>query len=169
MLDYCICQDWRPVAGYESYYLVNSLGMVYSLRTKRMLGQRIDREGYVTVRLNKPGRKSSTQFVHRIIALAFIPNPDGKCCVNHLNGNRKDYRIENLEWATTKENMKHAYVTGLCKPKTKKVIDQCTGQVFKSAREAAAYVNLNFDTVRQYLNGGIKTNPTCLQYLPEAA
>lgn len=166
------CQEWRPVVGYENYYEVNSQGVVRSkhkLKQGHIMGQRIDWAGYWSVRLNKPGRKSSTQRIHRLLANAFISNPEGKCCVNHLNGNKLDNSLENLAWATHPENTLHAYQTGLRKPKTKKVIDKCTGDVFESAKEAAAYVDMHYDTVRQYLNGGIKTNPTCLEYLKEAA
>jgi hypothetical protein len=165
-------QDWCPVVGYEDYYEINFLGVIRSkhkLTQSRTMTQRIDWAGYWSVRLNKPGRLSSTQRVHRLLAMAFIANPDKKCCVNHLNGNKLDNSLTNLAWATHKENVTHAYQNNLIKPKTKKVIDKCTGEIFNSTKEAAAHVNMNFDTVRQYLNGGIKKNPTCLEYLTEAA
>jgi hypothetical protein len=63
--------------------------------------------GYLTVRLSKSGTGKSMA-VSRLVALTFIPNPEGKLCVNHINSVRNDNRLENLEWCTHGENMRHA-------------------------------------------------------------
>lgn len=71
------------------------------------------RAGYLSVNLrNKPGIQKGI-VIHRILAKLFVPNPDNKPCVNHINGIKTDNRIENLEWCTTSENTRHAYNTGL--------------------------------------------------------
>lgn len=172
-MEISICENWKPVTGYENYYEVNLQGTVRSKRPRNRgqgMTPRIDRAGYLTVRLNKPGRLSSTQYVHRILALAFIPNPDGKCCVNHLNGNKLDNSLENLAWVSHQENVKHAYDMGLvAKPNVKRVVDNCTGQEYESAKEAALFTGIPYNTLRNYLNGGIGTNPTCLEFKREAA
>lgn len=173
MMENSICKNWKPVTGYENYYEVNPEGVVRSkhkLTRGQVMTPRIDRGGYLTVRLNKPGRLSSTQYVHRILALAFIPNPEGKCCVNHLNGNKLDNSLENLAWASHQENVKHAYDMGLiAKPNVKRVVDHCTGQEYESAKEAALFTGIPYNTLRNYLNGGIATNSTCLEFKREAA
>jgi len=79
---------------------------------------RIKRDGQIiNVKLNKFGYqyKSNIRLVHRIVAIAFIPNPLNKPEVNHINGIKIDNRVENLEWATRSENNKHAWDTGLNK------------------------------------------------------
>ena len=106
---------WKPVVGYEGIYEVSSLGRVkktayimYSIRNKaspraeRILKQKYFK-GYKRVSLRKDG-SNKTAFVHRLIAMAFIPNPERKPCIDHINTIRDDNRIENLRWCTTREN-----------------------------------------------------------------
>jgi len=160
-------EKWYPVYGYEGLYEINAQGKVKSLQRKKynyILEQRIDRGGYYTVRLSKPGLLSSTQFVHRLLGFAFIENPLNKCCINHIDGNKLNNRIENLEWVTKAENMQHAYDTGLSKITAKSVYDTCTGKLYSSIKEAAKALNINYGTCRNYLNGNIKTNNTCLRF-----
>ncbi|MBL0182493.1 MAG: HNH endonuclease [Chitinophagaceae bacterium] len=159
--------EWVPIKNYENYYEINSVGEVRSLHKPTYgykMEQRLDRAGYYTVRLNKPGRKSSTQYVHRLLGFAFIENPDNKCCINHIDGNKLNNSINNLEWVTPSENMLHAYNTGLLKIKAKSVLDTCTGKIYSSIKEAAKALNINYGTCRNYLNGNIKTNNTCLRF-----
>lgn len=75
-----------------------------------------DRYGYDTLCLNKDG-KFKTMTAHRLIAKAFIPNPENKPAINHKNGIKDDNRVENLEWCTGSENIQHAFDTGLKKNK----------------------------------------------------
>jgi hypothetical protein len=167
--------EWRPVVGYEGHYEVSSDGRVRSIKKLTrgyVMDERSDRGGYMTVRLNKDDRKSSTQFVHRLIAKAFIPNPDpaDRPFVNHKNGNKLDNRIHNLEWVSHSETMKHAYAHGLVrKPQVKQVWDNCTGELYESVKATAAALKINVHTLRNYLNGGIATNPTCLEFVERAA
>lgn len=117
-----ISDDFIDVKGYKGYYKLNKKGEVLSVprngtrKTPRILKQRISSKGYPAVCLSKKG-KSKWWTIHRLLAIHFIPNPKRKSDVNHINGNKLDYSLENLEWATRRENFNHALKTGLWKSK----------------------------------------------------
>ena len=106
---------WKPIKNYENYYEISNLGRVRSLdrvvkqgnhticRKGCIKKQRIDPNGYPVVTLCK-NKKSVSNYVHRLIAEAFIPNINNKMYVDHINTITTDNRIENLRWVTTKEN-----------------------------------------------------------------
>lgn len=105
-------EQWKEI---YCDYLISSKGNVDSLKRKtrrRILPQ--NWRGYLSVTLDT-GVKRQPLLVHRLVAQAFIPNPENKPEVNHINGDKTDNRVENLEWVTHSENMRHAYVTGLKK------------------------------------------------------
>ncbi len=160
--------DWRPVSGYEGLYKINIEGEIVSLHKRnfnKQMPKRIDRSGYWTVKLNNLG-KYSTVYVHRLLALAFIDNLLNKPFVNHINGNKLDYSLNNLEWVTASENMKHAYEHGLCyrfQPNNRSVIDKCTGQAFDSITKAAQAYSIKYTTLLGYLSG-YRLNKTCLKF-----
>lgn len=95
----------------DNAYLISNLGRIYSIPYKRIMKTRIDKYGYENVSLKKI--KSCPMTVHRIIAKHFIPNPENKPQVNHINGIKTDNRIENLEWCTVQENITHSVQNGL--------------------------------------------------------
>ncbi len=101
-------------------YSVSSLGEVRNDIRDSLLTQATSQE-YCTVALNICG-KAKRMRVHRLVAIAFLPNPDNKPYVNHLNGQRNDNRLENLEWVTPSENSKHAVKTGLNRGNKKPVV-----------------------------------------------
>lgn len=100
---------WKQVVG--TRYLVSINGEVSNMDTQRILELNEDQNGYITVNLYDPEKR--TVRVHRLVAEVFVANPDNKPVVNHLNGIKSDNRYTNLVWATSTENLQHAYDTGL--------------------------------------------------------
>ncbi len=123
---------WKDVVGYEGLYQVSNLGRVKSLarsvishytdrkpivttnRKERIMKQFLYKTGYLYTGLAK-NRVKKKYKIHRLVAMAFIPNPENKPMVNHIDGNPLNNRVENLEWCTNQENQIHAIKTGLNK------------------------------------------------------
>jgi hypothetical protein len=104
---------WKDIPDYEGLYQVSNLGDIRSLKRKKAINllPSIGTDGYYRLNLHKNGGKTSS--IHRIVAQAFIPNPDNKPQVNHKDGNKLNNHFDNLEWCTPKENTNHAHLTGL--------------------------------------------------------
>ena len=103
-----INEIWRPIKGYEGLYEVSNLGRVKSLgnnKTKKdkILRSGIDSQGYPNIGLSKKGNRK-TYNIHRIVAEAFIPNPENKRDIDHINNIKDDNRVENLRWCSHREN-----------------------------------------------------------------
>ena len=117
-----IIEEFKPIEGYNNKYYISNLGKVY---TTDYRGQKVWKEmklrpiaGYPSVglRIFKNSKSVQTIFkVHRLVATYFIPNPQNKPVVNHIDGNKYNNAATNLEWCTIAENTQHAYRTGLAK------------------------------------------------------
>lgn len=110
-------EEWRDIFGYEGVYQVSNLGRVkrlvgYQAKTERIIKPRIKNSGYEFVSLQYKRAKRNF-YVHRLVARAFIGECPRGIDVNHINGNKKDNHIGNLEYVTRVENMKHARKIGL--------------------------------------------------------
>lgn len=148
---------WKDIKGYEGIYQVSNIGRVrsfdrYTRGLKKMfkpgcIRKPFDTTGYESVALSNSGDK--TFMVHRLVADAFIPNPKGLPCVNHIDGNKKNNVVSNLEWVTYSENTRHAIRIGLIDVEQSRINGRksveitghplkCTdsGEVFESVRNA---------------------------------
>jgi len=117
-------EEWIDVLGWEGFYQVSNLARVRSLKRTianssgayRTYGgairKQVNRQGYLSVGMWRDNKLTGVS-IHRLVAIAFIPNPDNKPEINHINGIKTDNRPENLEWTTRSENVQHAFDTGL--------------------------------------------------------
>lgn len=112
-----LIETWKDVVGYDGLYKVSNFGRVYSIprpSTKGGIKKQTDMNGYLRTILSKNHKKFNAG-VHRLVAEAFIPNPDNKPTVNHIDGNKHNNNVNNLEWATNVEQLKHSFKIGLRK------------------------------------------------------
>ena len=101
---------WKDVVGFEGWYEVSNLGNVRNSRTGNVLKQKLDKDGYSLVNLGY-GKARRSRYVHRLVAFAFIPNPNRLPQVNHKDENKETSRADNLEWCTGLYNVR--YGTGI--------------------------------------------------------
>lgn len=151
---------WKEIRGYQNYMISNT-GKVRSkerydrlgrLNKGRLMSLLICTDGYLFVGLSKNSKKDKLS-VHRLVASAFIPNYENKETVNHIDGNKQNNNVDNLEWNTRSENIQHAYDTGLKKPyniKRVKNIETC--EIFESGAAAAKKYNLHISTINSAAN-----------------
>lgn len=127
-----LIEEWRPIQGYEGLYEVSTTGKVrriadwvgYNNGYRKAIGElsQAKSKGYLNVRLCKNGIQK-TYRAHRLVAQAFIENPYNYPQVNHIDGNKQNNCVSNLEWVTVSQNNKHARDTGLCPTNTPKMFE----------------------------------------------
>ena len=117
----------RDVVGYEGLYTVDIFGNVYNAKGEEK-AQRKDINGYMDISLYKDNKEKRWK-VHRLVALAFIPNPQDKPHINHIDGDKTHNCVWNLEWVTPKENTHHAIATKLRNDELRDLIGQKFGRL----------------------------------------
>lgn len=133
------CNEAVPIAGFEAYS-IDKDGNVYN-KSGKMMRQEKSSNGYLRVTLSNGKRKRF--LVHRLVASAFIPNPENKKQVNHKDKCRTNNRVDNLEWVTPLENLNHSEVIQKAsKANEQKIICTTTGNVYNSIKEVEALLGL---------------------------
>lgn len=147
-----------PVAGHPGYFVTRD-GRVFSARAQRFLTPRRSNRGYLRVNLGA----RCTRSVHRLIAEAFVPNPDNKPQVNHKDGDRANNVDTNLEWATGSENMKHAWRTGL-QPLTERFIAIARTKALAMNKRKRHLTDAQASSIRERVCAGEKQNALAVEY-----
>lgn len=155
---------WKPIKGYEGLYEVSNMGRVKSLRwpSPKILSPEKP-GGYCRIQLYK-NKKKIRMLVHRLVASAFIPNPYNKPEVNHIDGDKENNKVDNLEWVTGKENTNHAMKMGLYDEGIKKrslpirVLnkDNIVVGEFKSQRSAARSLGIDQGSISRAVHNESK-------------
>ena len=167
-------EEWREIEGYEGLYQVSNLGRVKSLKNhkgtyrEKILKPTSDKLKYERVALYKNGKQKRFQ-IHRLVATAFILNPNNLPCVNHIDENPSNNHVSNLEWCTyeyninygsrnkkVSEKMKGKYI-GSKHCKSKKVKCMTTGEIFDSIADAGRKYNIGTGDISKCCRGKLKS------------
>lgn len=107
---------YKDIVDYEGQYQVSNLGNIYSVKRKKVMKPQVNCWGYLVIGLRNNKNKTRKIYqVHRLVAQAFIPNPENKPQIDHINTQKSDNRVENLRWVTSKENMANPITKEKCK------------------------------------------------------
>ena len=177
-------EKWKNIPN--SRYRISSLGQIRNSETGRVLKQQTNKRGYAVIRLKDNDKKKISFCVHKLVAKAFVPNPNGYLEINHLDGDKLNNYSTNLQWCTRGQNIQHAWDNGLRHftenarkavlqnikkaqtpevlakkryPRSRKTLCVETGQVFKSMKAAADYIGAYEQNIQECCaSGGRRTS-----------
>lgn len=147
-----------PIAGYENY-TINTSGEVFNIKTKNKLKTWITKNGYEQVCLYKDNKRKH-KAIHRLVAEAFLKKETGKDYVNHIDGNKSNNSVSNIEWCNSSHNTKHScYVLGNQVRKVAMMdIDFKIIKIFNSILEARAITGIDNSAISKCCRGKLKTS-----------
>lgn len=170
-------EEWRDIAGFEGVYQVSNLGRVKRIKAERrtrggyILKNIRQKIGYSSVNLSRSG-KSAMYYIHRLVAEAFMPNPENKPEIDHIDGSRDNNKVDNLRWCTRKENQnfpiakkRHGIATtktltgrnGISSNSAKAIICIETGVLYWGALEANRVTGISHGCISAVVRGEWKT------------
>lgn len=153
-------EEWKDIKGYEGLYQVSNLGRVRSIgygKERILSSSNICHYGYIKVNLYKEGKKNTFK-VHRLVAQAFIPNPNNLPEVNHKDENKLNNHVSNLEWCTTQYNINYGtHNARMSKSKNKPILCVETGVEYTSILEAEKLTGINKSSLSNCCRGIFKT------------
>ena len=160
LIDVDVGEILKPIQGYENKYLISSYGRVWSIRSKKWLKYSVPSNGYAQVGLSLNNKRTS-YMIHRLVAKTFLQKPTNKDYVNHIDGNKLNNRVNNLEWVTRSDNEKHAFANKLKIPtrgelsgqskltwEQVKIIRQMYNKQHYSTRHIAKIFNVGKSTIQ---------------------
>ena len=153
-------EKYIQIKDYELLYEISNFGNVRNFKTGRILKSNFVGKGYLAVQLSKNGIIKSFQ-VHRLVASTFILNPENKPQVNHIDGNKTNNHVDNLEWASASENIIHAYEV-LNRPPS--VMKKSKEKVSKRITDPILQLNKNFNLINEFENAKIASTISKVEY-----
>ena len=144
----------KDIKGYEGRYTISNLGIVRSLLTNKVLNPGITKFGYYRVNLRDENNKCKSFFVHRLVALNFLPNPNNYLEVNHIDCNRLNNKVDNLEWVSKEQNILYSFKygkksnKGIKNPNSKLTLEDITAikALYKTSRFSNVLIAKLFDS-----------------------
>lgn len=148
-------EEWKPIKDWEKYYEVSNFGNIRNIKTRKLLTGDINSCGYYRVCLYHNNKKKK-YFRHRLVAEHFLEKIDSKNFVNHIDGNKANNNVNNLEWVTESENMIHARDTGLLKTRTNKpfivIFNNMEQKKYNNLEQLAKEINVSYAIVSLWIN-----------------
>lgn len=149
---------WKPIKDYDGLYEVSNLGRVRSLRNNIIVKPYKNYTGYLMVNLWYKG-KQNKRLISRLVGESFIPNPNNYPIINHIDGDKTNNKVINLEWCTHSQNVKHAHDTGLRKIYHKKITDEQVKELIHfrnlgySLKSLSCKYNISLSLISMICNG----------------